>query len=289
MRPIFVFGSNLAGRHGKGAALEARTSYGAEYGVGKGRTGNAYGIPTKAGDLSTLPLSEIKKYVAEFLAYAKSNPELQFMLTPVGTGLAGYKHSDIAPLFRGVERLPNVQTPKEWLALLKDNPMPSPLEQLVTLIQRMYRTPGRMPLSEVGMAEAQLAELLTGPKSDLTRGYVGGPGVYAGRARGKTVHLDRNKIPTVQSLEAMLKANTPQEGLLGSPFDYRAMFPDDVARVENSVRDFAIYAHMRNQLSPKLLNALKGLPAGSILQCYRHPGSCHTEVLSRLARREGRK
>ena len=123
MRPIFVFGSNLAGRHGKGAALEARTSYGAEYGVGKGRTGNAYGIPTKAGDLSTLPLSEIKKYVAEFLAYAKSNPELQFMLTPVGTGLAGYKHSDIAPLFRGVERLPNVQTPKEWLALLKDNPM----------------------------------------------------------------------------------------------------------------------------------------------------------------------
>ena len=167
--------------------------------------------------------------------------------------------------------------------------MPSPLEQLVTLIQRMYRTPGRMPLSEVGMAEAQLAELLTGPKSDLTRGFVGGPGVYAGRAPGKTVHLDRNKIPTVQSLEAMLKANTPQEGLLGSPFDYRAMFPDDVARVENSVRDFAIYAHMRNQLSPKLLNALKGLPAGSILQCYRHPGSCHTEVLSRLARREGRK
>jgi hypothetical protein len=167
--------------------------------------------------------------------------------------------------------------------------MPNPLEEMIALISKMYRTPGRMPLSEVGMTEAQLAELLSGPKSDLIRGYVGQPGTYAGRGKGKTVMLDRNKIPTPQSLTAMLTAKTPQEGLLGNPFDYRGMFPTDIERVENAVRDFGIYAHKRNELSPKLVNALKGLPAGSILQCFRHPGSCHAEVLSRLARREGRK
>ena len=165
--------------------------------------------------------------------------------------------------------------------------MASPLEQLVTLIQKMYRTPGRMPPSEVGMTEAQLAELLTGPKSDLTRGYVNRPGVYAGR-RDKLVR-GPDKIPTVQSLAALLRANTPQEGLLGNPFDYHGMIADPNKRVTDAVRDFAIYAHKRNELSPKLVNALKGLPTASILQCFYHPGSCHTEVLSRLARREGRK
>lgn len=165
--------------------------------------------------------------------------------------------------------------------------MASPLEQLVTLIQKMYRTPGRIPLSEVGMTEAQLAELLTGPKSDLTRGYVGRPGVYAGRRASLVRGPD--KIPTAQSLAALLKANTPNEGLLANPFDYHGMIADPNQRVADAVRDFAIYTHKRNELSPKLVNALKSLPAASILNCFNHPGSCHTEVLSRLARREGRK
>lgn len=165
--------------------------------------------------------------------------------------------------------------------------MPNPLEEIIALISKMYRTPGRMPLSEVGMSEAQLAELLSGPKSDLTRGYVKGPGVYA--ARRASLVRGADKIPTVQSLTALLTAKTPQEGLLGNPFDYHGMIADPNQRVSDAVRDFAIYAHKRNELSPKLVNALKGLPAGSILQCFRHPGSCHTEVLSRLARREGRK
>jgi hypothetical protein len=165
--------------------------------------------------------------------------------------------------------------------------MPNPLEEIIALIGKMYRTPGRMPLSEVGMTEAQLAELLSGPKSDLTRGYVGGPGVYAGRKASLVRGAD--KTPTVQSLTALLTAKTPQEGLLANPFDYHGMIADPNQRVADAVRDFAIYVHKRNELSPKLVNALKGLPAGSILQCFRHPGSCHTEVLSRLARREGRK
>lgn len=98
---IFVFGSNLAGRHGKGAALEARQKYNAEYGVGVGRTGNAYAIPTKGHRLEVLALDTIKRYVDNFLVYARQNPELQFKVTAIGCGLAGYTPEQIAPMFKG--------------------------------------------------------------------------------------------------------------------------------------------------------------------------------------------
>ena len=95
MRVIFVFGSNLAGRHGKGAALHAARTYGAVYGVGEGLTGNAYAIPTKGKQLQILPLADIHKSVDEFLRFAVSRPDLLFMLTPVGCGLAGYSARDL--------------------------------------------------------------------------------------------------------------------------------------------------------------------------------------------------
>ena len=63
---LFVFGSNEAGRHGKGAALHAKQHYGAEYGVGVGPSGDAYAIPTKDGKLKTLPLTKIHEYWASF-------------------------------------------------------------------------------------------------------------------------------------------------------------------------------------------------------------------------------
>lgn len=96
---IFVFGSNLAGRHGKGAALYARQHYGAAYGVGKGRTGNSYAIPTKDRNLPTLPLDVIEAYCFAFIEHARANPRDIFLVTPVGTGLAGYSVHDIAPFF----------------------------------------------------------------------------------------------------------------------------------------------------------------------------------------------
>lgn len=97
---IFVFGSNLAGRHGKGAALFARANHGAVYGVGIGRTGEAYAIPTKDEYIRTLPLERIEKYVEEFKQYARANPDLKFNITKVGCGLAGYKDFQIAPMFK---------------------------------------------------------------------------------------------------------------------------------------------------------------------------------------------
>lgn len=118
MANVFVFGSNLAGRHGKGAALHARNHYGAEYDVGEGRTGNAYAIPTKGYQLKVLTLEIIQEYVGEFVTYAKDNPGDTFLLTPIGTGLAGYDRTEIFKLIRNCAPLPsNVVFTKEWFNL----------------------------------------------------------------------------------------------------------------------------------------------------------------------------
>lgn len=96
---IFVFGSNLAGRHGKGAALTAKMHFGAVYGLGAGLMNQSYAIPTKDESLQTLSLNDINIYIQDFKFFAESHPELFFYLTPIGCGLAGYQPQDIAPLF----------------------------------------------------------------------------------------------------------------------------------------------------------------------------------------------
>lgn len=111
---IFVFGSNLAGRHGKGAALYARRERGASYGVGEGITGDSYAIPTKDENLRTRSLSDIKISVDKFIEFAKRNPELIFEVTKIGCGLAGYKEDDIAPMFK--ESPDNCKLPPGWRA-----------------------------------------------------------------------------------------------------------------------------------------------------------------------------
>ncbi len=111
---IFVFGSNLAGRHGRGAAKTAKDKYGAEYGVGEGRTGDSYAIPTKDWRLRTRSLEEIQISVYRFLEYAKEHPELQFYVTRIGCGLAGYHDDEIAPFFEGAPD--NCRLPERWRA-----------------------------------------------------------------------------------------------------------------------------------------------------------------------------
>ena len=115
---IFVFGSNLAGRHGRGAALVARQSFKAEYGIGKGYTGKSYAIPTKDTDLNILDLTEIDKYVTEFLQEVKLKPDLFFFITAIGTGLAGYEDEEIAPMFKGIEN--NCSLPSNWKKYILD-------------------------------------------------------------------------------------------------------------------------------------------------------------------------
>jgi len=98
---VFVFGSNLAGRHGRGAALYARDIYGAKNGVGRGPTGQAYAIPTKDEFVESLALESIEHYVKEFLEYARFKKDDVFFVTRIGCGLAGYTNKQIAPMFRG--------------------------------------------------------------------------------------------------------------------------------------------------------------------------------------------
>jgi hypothetical protein len=112
--PIFVFGSNLAGVHGAGAAKFAREHHGAIYGKGIGLQGNSYAIPTKDLNIETLHLETIKLYVFDFLTFASQHPELQFNVTRIGCGLAGYKDKDIAPMFAGAPN--NCLLPTEWIS-----------------------------------------------------------------------------------------------------------------------------------------------------------------------------
>lgn len=115
--PVFVFGSNLAGRHGKGAAKWAAQHRGAVYGVGEGFRGNSYAIPTKDIAIKTLPLDRIAFYVDRFKQFAAANSDMIFQLTPIGCGLAGYKPEQIAPMFDDAP--PNVILPDEFTAVIE--------------------------------------------------------------------------------------------------------------------------------------------------------------------------
>ena len=112
MTDIFVFGSNMAGRHGAGAAAFARKHHGAIYGKGVGLQGQSYAIPTKDERLRTLPLETIQLYVDAFLDFAACRQDLTFCVTPIGCGLAGYKRSQIEPMFEDMPQ--NCRFAETW-------------------------------------------------------------------------------------------------------------------------------------------------------------------------------
>lgn len=99
MTDIFVFGSNLAGIHGAGAAKFAMQRHGAIWRQGIGLQGTSYGIPTKDHRIQTLKLEVIAKHVEVFKEFARLHTEFTFYVTPIGCGLAGYKRAEIRPMF----------------------------------------------------------------------------------------------------------------------------------------------------------------------------------------------
>lgn len=109
---VFVFGSNLSGIHGAGAALMARRSFGALQGIGSGHYGRSYALPTKDRRLEPLPLASIAEHTARFIEYARLHPVFVFYVTRIGCGLAGYKEEQISPFFRNAP--PNCILPKGW-------------------------------------------------------------------------------------------------------------------------------------------------------------------------------
>lgn len=118
LNQVFVFGSNLAGVHGAGAAKAAHKLYGAKWGCGEGLTGRCYALPTKDEQILTRTHIEVMKSVAIFITYVMSHPEKDFFITRVGCMLAGFKDSEIAPMFHMLKRAPNCDWPEEWAPYL---------------------------------------------------------------------------------------------------------------------------------------------------------------------------
>lgn len=111
---VFVFGSNKEGMHGGGAARIAYKEFGAIWGEGVGMTGRCYAIPTMDGSLDI-----IRKHVDDFTEYAAAHPELTFLVTRIGCGIAGWRDSEIAPLFGKASELDNVTLPEEFWKILQ--------------------------------------------------------------------------------------------------------------------------------------------------------------------------
>ena len=111
---IFVFGSNLEGKHLGGAAKAAYNKFGAQWGVGVGLTGKSYAIPTMQGGVKT-----IKPYVDQFIEYAKEHQDKKFLVTRIGCGIAGFKDEEIASLFKKATSLKNVYLPISFLKVNK--------------------------------------------------------------------------------------------------------------------------------------------------------------------------
>jgi hypothetical protein len=112
---IFVFGSNLQGRHGKFSAKTAM-KWGAKYGQAEGRQGQTYAIPTikTLSPFKILPLDDIKLYVYDFIRYAAAHPEFDFLVIKIGCGSAGYKPKQIAPFFESAKLFPNIILPYQF-------------------------------------------------------------------------------------------------------------------------------------------------------------------------------
>lgn len=147
---IFVFGSNLRGTHGRGAAKFAVRYKNARPGQGTGIQGEAYAIPTKDRNLRPLPLDAIRNYVQEFLVFAAESPAAIFQVTRIGCGYAGYTDEQIAPMF---ERAPaNCLLPGRWMQLRNPN-----LSRVVVAGSRTF--------SDYGLLASKLDKLL----ENLTR------------------------------------------------------------------------------------------------------------------------
>ena len=111
---IFVFGSNLAGSHGGGAARIAHIDFGAVMGQGVGLQGQSYAIPTMQGGVET-----IRPYVDEFIAFAKEHSDMRFYVTKIGCGIAGFEEKEIAPLFAEAIDVENILLPREFVDIIE--------------------------------------------------------------------------------------------------------------------------------------------------------------------------
>ena len=161
---VFVFGSNLQGRHSGGAARYAHTHFGAIWGLGIGMQGHSYAIPTMQGGVET-----VRPYVEEFIKFAKEHIEYFFYVTRIGCGIAGFNDSEIAPLFRDAIGVRNICLPKSFVVIIEgkpqDNLAPKELTtmmygQIRTLIDLLKDLNKQEPIKDSDDAYKRLKELV---------------------------------------------------------------------------------------------------------------------------------
>ena len=155
---VFVFGSNLAGMHGGGAALLAYDKFGAEWGKGEGLQGQSYAIPTMQGGVET-----VKPYVLRFIDYAALHPDLIFLVTKIGCGIAGFREEEIAPLFASAVYYPNIILPESFVRIIHDRPksMPSAVKDMIygqtrTLVDILREMDKEEPITNAKVASERL-------------------------------------------------------------------------------------------------------------------------------------
>ena len=115
---IFVFGSNLNGLHGGGAARIAYQKFGAQWGKGVGMQGKSYGIPTMHGGVEV-----IKPYIDDFIEFASQHKEYTFLVTRIGCGIAGFSPNEIAPLFAKAIEIENILLPEDFVQVIEEGKM----------------------------------------------------------------------------------------------------------------------------------------------------------------------
>lgn len=156
---IFVFGSNLAGHHGGGAAYAARLHFGAIMGQGVGLQGQSYAIPTMQGGVET-----IKPYVDEFIQFAETHDKLFFYVTRIGCGIAGFRDEEIAPLFAEAAALNNVCLPKSFAEVLRTT-LPAEVKtimygQMRTLVDLLKALNEQKPIENSSDAYTRLTAVI---------------------------------------------------------------------------------------------------------------------------------
>ena len=156
---VFVFGSNLAGRHGGGAAAAAHKYFGAVWGVGVGLQGQSYAIPTMQGGVET-----IKPYVDEFFVFAAEHQELTFYVTRIGCGIAGFRDEEIAPLFMDAVYMDNVILPRRFQEIIDECGKSSSVTDSYNL--------ARFHEAQAGTYETALAEIKDGCKRSHWMWYI---------------------------------------------------------------------------------------------------------------------
>lgn len=121
---IFVFGSNINGIHGAGAARLAKLKFGAVWGCGRGWMGQTYAVPTReftqGKGFETFDIDEIEEEIVSLEGFIMLNPDKEFLITKIGCGLAGLKIDQVAPLFESISKLPNVSLPKEFWDIINN-------------------------------------------------------------------------------------------------------------------------------------------------------------------------